>query len=122
MSLLVVLFGVLLGVVGVAGLAAAPRVVGGFLRWAPRTRFYVAVGVRLIFGAVLLLGASDCRFPTVLLVLGAIALVAALVLAVLGQSRIDAMFQWWLQRPMPILRAWFAAALLFGGFLVYAGL
>jgi hypothetical protein len=32
------------------------------------------------------------------------------------------MFRWWLERPLAVLRAWFAAAVLFGGFLVYAGL
>ena len=122
MALLVVLFGVLITAMGGVGLAAPRWVVGGILSWKPRTRFYFAVGVRFAFGAALLLEASTCRFSAVIFALGAIALVAALVLALLGQRRVDSMFQWWLQRPMAVLRAWLAAAVLFGGFLVYAGL
>jgi threonine/homoserine efflux transporter RhtA len=48
--------------------------------------------------------------------------VAALILAPLGSSRVDSMFQWWLQRPMAVLRAWFAAAIPFGLFLAYVGI
>jgi hypothetical protein len=57
----------------------------------------------------------------VIAAVGAIALFAAFVLALLGERRVDSMLQWWFQRPMAALRAWFAAAVLFGGFLVYAG-
>ena len=122
MALLVVLIGVLITAMGFVGLAAPRWVVGGILSWQPRTRFYFAVGVRFAFGAALLLQASTCRFPGVIFALGAIALVAAVVLAFLGQRRVDSMFQWWLRRPMTVLRAWLAAAVPFGGFLVYAGL
>jgi hypothetical protein len=121
MAPLVILFGVLITAMGVAGLAAPQWIVGGILSWQPRTRFYLAVGIRFGFGGALVLAASTCRFSTVIFALGAIALVAALALALLGERRVDSMLQWWLQRPMFVLRAWFAAAVLFGGFLVYAG-
>jgi hypothetical protein len=119
MASLVVLLGVLIAAFGLAGLTAPQRVVGGILSWQPRSRFYFAVGSRLAFGVVLLMAASACRFSTVISALG---VVAALILAPLGSSRVDSMFQWWLQRPMAVLRAWFAAAIPFGLFLAYVGI
>ncbi len=76
---------------------------------------------RLVFGATLLATASSSRFPTALCVLGAVALAVALILAPLGPSRVDSMFRGWLGRPTGVLRAWFAAGIPFGAFLVYAG-
>lgn len=122
MALLVALIGVAIFLFGLAGVCAPQRVVGGMLQWQPRSRYYFAVGVRLAFGVVLLVGGSDCRFATVILVLGTIAIVTALVLAPLGPARVDSMFQWWLHRPMLLLRAWLAAGVPFGAFLAYAGI
>ncbi len=122
MAPLVVLLGVLIAAFGLAGLTAPQRVVAGILSWQPRSRFYFAVGSRLAFGVVLLLAASACRFSTVISALGVIGVVAALILAPLGSSRVDSMFQWWLQLPTAVLRAWFAAAIPFGLFLASVGI
>jgi len=122
MALLVVLLGVLIAAFGLAGLAAPERTIGGMLRWQPRSRYYFAVAFRLVFGAILLSASSSCRFPTVIVALGAIAMIAALILAPLGSGRVDSMFQWWLRRPILALRAWFTAAISFGVFLIYAGI
>ncbi len=122
MAVLVVLLGVAIVCFGLAGFSAPQRIVDGMLNWQPLSRFYFAVGSRLSFGTVLLMAASDCRFSTAILVLGVVALVAALVLAPLGPRRVDSMFKWWLDRPVVVLRVWFVAAIPFGGFLVYAGI
>ena len=122
MAPLVILFGALITAMGVAGLAAPQWIVGGILSWQPRTRFYLAVGIRFGFGGALVLAASTCRFSTVIFALGAVVLVAAVALTLFGERRFASMFQWWLIRPIAAIRAWFAAAAVFGGFLVYAGL
>jgi hypothetical protein len=121
-AVLVVLLGLAIVCFGLAGLSAPQRIIDGMLNWQPVSRFYFAVGSRLVFGTVLLLAASDCRFSTVILALGVVGLVAALVLAPLGPRRVDSMLQWWLERPPVVLRAWFAAAIPFGAFLAYAGI
>ena len=122
MAVLVVFLGVAIVCFGVAGLGAPRRIVDGMLHWQPRSRFYFAVGSRLAFGSLLLMAASDCRFSPLILLLGVVGLVTALVLAPLGPGRVDSMFRWWLERPLVVLRGWFAAAIPFGAFLVYAGL
>lgn len=122
MALLVALLGISISLFGLAGLCAPQRVVDGMLGWKPRTRYRFAVGIRLAFGIVLLVGASSCRFATVVFALGALATVTALVLACGGPARVDSMFRWWLHRPGSLLRTWFAAAVPFGAFLAYAPL
>ncbi len=122
MAFLIVLLGLLIAALGVVGSLRPHLVSGAVLGWRPRARGYVAIGVRVVFGVVLLLGAADSRFPTVFYVLGCIAIVAAVVLAFLGASRTGELVQWWFERPAVLIRIWLLAAIPFGAFLVYAGL
>ena len=122
MTLLVVLLGMLIAGLGVVGSVRPQLITGAVVGWQPRTRSLAAIGVRVIFGVVLLLGASDSRFPVVLYVLGGIALVTAVALALLGATRTDRLVQWWFGQPLGLIRTWLLGAVLFGAFLVYAGL
>ena len=92
------------------------------LGWNPRTRYAVAVGVRVVMGGVFLIGADATPFPLAIRVLGWIALLAAGVLAFLGPGRVDAMVGWWAGRPSGLLRIWCLLAMGFGAFLIWAGL
>ena len=84
-----------------------------------RSRYVLAIVVRLAMGGLLWLVADYLRFPAVMRVLAVIAVVAAIVILAMGQRRLDRMVDWWLARPDGVFRisALFAAA--FGAFLVY---
>jgi len=87
--------------------------------WRYPAAMYVAVMVRLTVGALLLLAAPHCRFPLAFQVLGWIAIMAALLLPVVGRGRIDRLLDWWSGRSTLGIRLWSLAGLAFGCFLVY---
>lgn len=122
MALLVVLLGIAIVGLGLIGSLRHHMITDTVLGWQPRAASLVAIGVRLVFGIVLLLGAADSRFPTLLYVLAGIAIVSAVVLAFLGADRTAGLVYWWFSQPSIVIRVWLLAAVLFGAFLVYAGL
>ena len=81
---------------------------------------YIAVIVRLVLGAALIIAAPASPFPIVFQVLGSIAIVAAVVLALLGRERIRKFTAWLSGRfSALIIRLWLLFGMAFGGFLVY---
>ncbi|MAE93549.1 MAG: hypothetical protein CL910_02705 [Deltaproteobacteria bacterium] len=121
MSVAVILLGLVIAGLGVVG-SVRPDLIGrAVLGWQPRTRSRVAIGARVVFGVVLLLGAPNSRFPIVLYALGGIAIVAAIVLAFVGSARTDELVKGWFNMSPAFLRIWLLAAVVFGAFLVYSG-
>ena len=121
MALILILLGILITGIGAVGVAQPQRLVAPFLSWQPRARFYIAVGTRLVLGAVFVLAASGSRFPTLILTLGVIAIAAAICFLLLGPKRVEVLVQWWFKQSSGFLRSWFVVAILFGAFLVYSG-
>jgi hypothetical protein len=80
---------------------------------------YVAVMVRLTIGVLLVLAAPHSLFPLAFEILGWIAIVAALLVPVVGRERIDRLLDWWSRRSTLGIRLWSLAGLAFGCFLVY---
>lgn len=81
---------------------------------------YVAVIVRLVLGLALISAAPDSRFPSVFLILGWIAIVAAVAGALMGRERLRRFVNWWFERfSPPTIRLWVLFAMAFGGFLIY---
>ena len=122
MEVLVALSGGLIAAVGVLGFGAPRRLLEVFLNLESGSRFYLMMGTRLSLGVALLLGASTSRFSTTIFVLGAITIVAAVAVALLGRTGMDSFLLSWRSRPDFLLRASFLAGAGFGGFLMYAGL
>jgi hypothetical protein len=121
MSSIVVVFGVAVGLLGAGGLVRPT----GLIRlvekmWESPTGFRLAIAVRLVLGAVLIVAAPDCRFPQVIRILGIFSLVAAATTAALGHERLRSFVEWWVGRPPVFVRGWSLVALAFGCFLVYA--
>jgi hypothetical protein len=106
-------------VLGVVTPAALASIVTA---WPPARRFDVAVGARLVLGVIFLLGASRCRVPTVIYGIGILALAAAVLLALLGEPRVDALVDWWVQLPALAIRAWCALGALVGVLILCAAL
>ena len=81
---------------------------------------YVAVIVRLVMGSALIIVAPASQFPVVFQALGVIAIVAAIVLALMGRERMRRFLAWFSARfSAPIIRLWLLFGVTFGGFLVY---
>lgn len=119
MTLIVAALGVLIVLLGLVGLAQPARFRAMFTVMDSRTRFVLAIMIRLAMAALLWWLADDLRHPQVMRVLAVVAVVAAVSVLIIGRQRLDKFIDWWLGRPDGVLRisAVFAAA--FGGYLVF---
>ncbi len=119
----VALFGIaiiLLGILGMVRPAHLIRLVVG--KWRSRKGFYFAIGIRVVFGIVLLLVASQSRFPEVFRVLGIISLVAAIAAPFFGFDRLQRFVQKWSKRSPGRIRGWSVMVFALGVFLLYGSL
>ena len=121
MTLVVALVGLLIGGVGLFGMAQPKRLVAWVVSVWSKDRLWFAVATRLALGALLIYAAPECRAPQAVRVLGVIAVLAAVGLVFLGSERMNAFVVWWTERPAAIVRGWSSAGVLLGAFLVYAG-
>ena len=121
MAVIVSVLGSIGALIGLLGLANPRYIVDLVQFWRGPTRFRLAVGVRVVLGIVLLVVAPACRVPILVQCVGAISVVAAIVILVVGQKRLDAFIRWWLTRPSAVVRVSALFAFSLGVLLVYAG-
>ena len=121
MTLVVALVGLLIGGVGLFGMAQPKRLVAWVVSVWSKDRLWFAVAIRLALSALLIYAAPECRAPQAVRGLGVITVLAAVGLVFLGSERMSAFVHWWTERPAAIVRGWSAAGVLLGAFLVYAG-
>lgn len=113
-------FGILILLMCLWGLLA-PRTLVGFVNRVARhsAGLGVAVGVRVVLGAALLTAAQVSGFPAVFTVLGWIAILSAIGLLIMGQSRMSQLVGSVARWSPTAIRIWLALGLLFGAFLIY---
>ena len=81
---------------------------------------YVAVIVRLLLGTALIIAAPASPFPLVFRVLGAIAILAAVALAVMGREPVRKLIVWFSEQvSVVMIRVWLLFGIAFGAFLIY---
>jgi hypothetical protein len=80
----------------------------------------LAVVVRLVIGAALVMSAAESKYPTAILILGWISIVAASVLGIMGRTKFIALMSWALGLAHSYGRIGGVFAILFGGFLIHA--
>jgi hypothetical protein len=80
----------------------------------------LAVVLRVILGLALIVCAAASKFPTAILVLGWVSIVAAAVLAIVGRRNFKRLMSWALGLAPHFGRIGGLLAILFGAFLVYA--
>ncbi|NNG17902.1 MAG: hypothetical protein HKM89_15610 [Gemmatimonadales bacterium] len=120
MAILVSLVGLALVLVGVFGTVSPDRLADTVRAWSVRGRFLTVVIVRLVIGVTFILAAPETRFPTAILVLGVLVLVAAVALMFAGSKRVDALIQWWFRQSKGFTRSGSMLVAVLGGALVYA--
>ena len=79
-----------------------------------------AVVIRLVVGISLLAYAGDAKFPVALQVFGWLAVIAAIILGVIGRSRFKSLIAWTVSFTSPFVRFAGLFAILLGAFLIYA--
>ena len=80
----------------------------------------LAVVVRIIIGIALIICAAESKYPTAILILGWISIVAASVLGIMGRANFKRLMSWALSIAPSFGRIGGLLAILFGGFLLYA--
>jgi hypothetical protein len=120
-TVVVSLVGAVVAVFGLIGMAQPQRLTGWVNSAWLLDRLWLPVGIRLVLGAALIHTAPDCRLPQAVLVIGVISILSAISIPLAGSRRVRAFAGWWASQPPTFVRCWSLAAVVFGGFLVFAG-
>ena len=122
MKIIITLFGVLICLGGLTILILPEKFKNFMNRWTGQPRFLFAVIIRVVLGAILLSEAANLKFPLAMKIIGAISILAAVVLLLIGQERMDRFIDWWMRMSDNVLRFWSIFAFAFGAFLIYVAL
>ena len=121
MNVFVILFG--LFIIVMAGFMALnpKRFTDIMLQFSDSVWMHVgAVAVRIVLGIVLILVADQSRFPMALHIIGWIAIVAGVMIALVPHAKFTQLIHWVFSKLARYTRIAAIFALLFGGFLIYA--
>lgn len=88
--------------------------------WSSKAGFWLAVLLRLCFGLALWFAAPDTRLPVLLQALGAIAILSAASLPVVGYARFQRVLEWWTSRSPFVMRLWSLLATALGALVLWS--
>jgi len=126
MATIVAVIGGITALYGVIGVIS-PETIKPFAgRFRSRHGWYAAIIIRLVLGVILVIAGPSCRPDTLWIGwtvrgIGALAIVVAIVVSLLGEAQSLAMMDWSLSRPSTFWRGIMLITLLIGEFLLYAG-
>lgn len=107
-------------VMGAWGFFAPGSIFAFISGWSSKTGFWLAVLLRLSFGLALWFAAPDTRLPMLLRVFGALAIVSAATLPLVGYKRFKRIIIWWTNQSHFIMRLWSLLALAIGGVVLWS--
>ena len=119
MKIIIAAFGALVCLAGLVILMAPDRFRAVMNNWTGQPRFLFAVIVRIVFGAILLAEAANLKFPLAMKIIGGISVVAAVVLLLIGQERMDRIIDWFMSLSDEIFRLVSIIPIAFGAFIIY---
>lgn len=121
MQLIIVIFGLAILAAGLLMLWKPSAMLDFLRRHAGSTLLHqLAIGVRLLLGIVLIQYAESSRFPLLLSILGGFSIAAAIVIAILPESRFEQLINWITRRFEGYVRPASAVVMVFGLFLIVA--
>jgi len=112
--------GVFTLLMGVWGVLAPSRLVDFATRFGTAGGLWFAAGIRVVFGLALWFAGPASRAPLLLQVLGAITLVAGVMLPFIGVDRFKALLDWWTRLSPTAMRIWCVFAVAFGAAILWA--
>lgn len=121
MTILIIIFGALTLLAGIV-IIINPEAIFGLLRnkLDKLALHILAVVIRLVLGALLILQSGASKFPFVIEIIGWLSIIAAISLAVIGRRNFKRLITWALSLAKPFGRAGGVLAAAFGAFLIYA--
>ncbi len=119
MKIFIGVFGVLICLGGLTILILPEKFKNIMNRWTGQPRFLFAVIIRIVLGAILLSEAPNLKFPFAMKIIGAISILAAVVLLLVGQERMDRFIDWWMKQSENVFRLASVFAFALGAFLIY---
>ena len=116
---LIMIIGAVLGLLCLYGLIFPKQLIGWISEfWKNKASFLLAIVVRLVFGALLILAATATKYETIFTFLGYLMILAAVMIAILGKTKISMMITWVKTWPLLWIRAWLMFGLIFAALLV----
>ena len=106
--------------VGAWGILAPSRIVDFATRFGTTGGLWFAAGIRVVFGLALWFAGPASRAPLLLQVLGAITLMAGVMLPFIGVDRFKALLDWWTKLSPTAMRIWCVFAVAFGAAILWA--
>ena len=107
-------------VMGAWGVFAPGSIFAFISGWSSKSGFWLAVLLRLCFGLVLWFAAPDTRSPILLQALGAIAILSAASLPIIGYERFERVLTWWTGHSPFVMRLWSLVAVAIGGLVLWS--
>ncbi len=120
MTLLVRLFGVVVAGFGIVGIVMPELLVGAVRLVQFPPELHLVAALRVAVGLLLYFVAPVSRAPLVLRVLGVLIVVGGVLTPFFGTWGVQLVLDWWAAKGPLLVRAFGAAALLFGAFIVYS--
>ena len=114
------LLGVFMVLMGAWGVLAPARLTVLVNRFASTSGVWIAAAIRLVLGLALWFAAPASCAPMLLQVLAVLAILAAVVLPLVGRERFKAMVAWWVDLSPALQRAWSLVAVAFGAVILWA--
>lgn len=82
--------------------------------WKSRKKIVAGGIISFLFGILFLLAASNCRVPVVITIFGIWAIIKGIILLVINEKKLNAYLEWWLKKPLSIIRILGIVSLAFG--------
>lgn len=121
MTVIVLVFGVLIFIGGLTALLKPSYIFSIFSKYGDSIGLHVfAIITRIILGIALLFAAGDSKYPLLLKILGALTLLAVIILGAIGRERFKKLIKWSLSFKPNAQRVMGFVGIIFGAFLFYA--
>ena len=88
--------------------------------WQQRKRIIMGGILSLLFGVIFLLVASECKLRGVIIVFGIWAIIKGVLLFALEQEKLNAYLNWWIEKPLSVIRFFGFITLAVGILLIYS--
>ena len=121
MMYLIILFGTATIVAGIF-IVIKPEIIFNLIRrnFESLSVHVLAVVVRIIIGVALIMVAASSNYPTTILIIGWISIIAASILGIMGRTKFKRLMSWALSIVPSFGRIGGIIAIIFGAFLIHA--